>query len=76
MGIIDSTDFTLTCPNCGEAESGRAVQYGSSWSHGGWSNPPDFKKFVVQWQEDKSYGPLVRAATCQKCGAAASVGTM
>lgn len=71
VGVIDSTDYLVTCPACKAEDTPRAVERGSGYGGGSWS-VPDSDKFDLKFKQ--SYGEcLIESATCQACGSEATV---
>jgi len=72
MGVIDKTWVKLTCNKCGATETSSAVQKGSAYNIGSWSDLSPFSKFQATTKRGED-GPEVTAATCNKCKAPAKV---
>jgi len=72
MGVIDSTHYRVSCPQCGASDDPRAVQKGSVYGAGHWSGP-ESDKFDLQLKQTMEGESLIVSARCKKCGAAANV---
>ena len=70
MGVIDKNTFKLECPSCGVTESLSALEKGSCYGSGGWTDYGDSKHFDYH-QTPGKIGPIIDEATCKKCNVAA-----
>lgn len=71
MGVIDKATYTLTCPECGEAESASVTDKGSGWGGSYWGESAHFMKFETTWTGGQKIEPTLQSAICKKCGATA-----
>lgn len=71
MGVIDETTHTLTC-GCGQTESVRILQHGSSYG-ASWQPGKPYSRFSVSWGTETAIGPTITSATCNSCGATPDV---
>lgn len=71
MGIIDQTNYRLSCPQCGSAETAKVLDKGSNWSRPNWQRGAKFDHFETVWSGGGSTEPGLVSATCKQCGVAA-----
>jgi len=75
MGIIDSTWFQFTCPNCGTMETVVAHDKGSSFGGSAWQTLSAPSSFVIVATGGGRAEPEVTSASCTRCGMRANVDT-
>jgi hypothetical protein len=66
MGTIDQASYSLTCNGCGARETATAVEYGSNFGSGGWSEFKGVTKFDFTVKEEFGV-PQIDSATCKEC---------
>ncbi len=66
MGIIDDTAVNIVCEKCGAKDTVRAVQTGSSYGLGSWSNFSPSNGFDIESKRGVD-APNVVSAVCKKC---------
>jgi transcription elongation factor Elf1 len=72
MGIIDTTKYTVTCPNCGLMENVSVHQKGSAYN-AYWQDGAEMQRFDTKWIGGGKEEPKIQRATCRTCGAFAEV---
>ena len=73
MGILDKTEYMVTCRHCGSSESVAVPDRGSRWSGPRWEQGPEAVLFSVEWTDGGLSEPQIRVANCKKCNLIASV---
>ena len=68
MGIIDRTQHSFECPNCGEQETCSILDKGSNYGGSWWQSGKKLEKFDVLWDGGAETEPKVLKATCKRCG--------
>lgn len=67
MGILDTTEHALKCEQCGNAETVRVLDKGSSWSGSFWILP-NSRHFRIDWKGGEKEEPKIVKAVCNSCG--------
>jgi hypothetical protein len=73
MGIADETRVRLTCAKCGATDVVHALQKGSGYGLGAWSDFSDSSAFDFD-SKNGADGPNMTAATCKRCKVPALIG--
>lgn len=73
MGTIDKLWVKLTCPSCGATETLAAVDRGSGYGGSAWGDLGPYESFEVTESAGDKQVPQVTSATCNACGATATV---
>lgn len=68
MGILDTTEHTLTCSHCKITETIKALDKGSMWDGSHWKTP-ESKSFDIKWAGGGKEEPSIVNIACKKCGA-------
>ncbi len=72
MGVIDKTEYRLTCPQCDTSETSKVLEKGSEYG-GSWQDGTSFKHFTTEWSGGGSQEPRLTLAICKACGGSAKV---
>jgi hypothetical protein len=73
MGIIDRSNYTLTCKECNVSESASISDHGSTFGGSWWNASARFKNFDAAWEGGGRTEPTLVKATCKQCGRAPEV---
>lgn len=73
MGVIDHTNYEVSCPNCCAKESFRILDKGSGYGGSHWQGGPSSELFGLQWTAGGGSEPDLLKAVCKKCGTVATV---
>lgn len=73
MGTKDQTTYTLTCPQCLQAEKKKVLDKGSNYGGSHWQEGVDFSEFDVAWTGGGTSEPVITTAVCKKCNISPSI---
>lgn len=73
MGIIDKSNYKLSCAKCGTEETGSVLDKGSGWGGSHWQSGATFLLFDTSWAGGGKQEPKLTSAVCKECGGAAQV---
>jgi len=74
MGVIDKTEYRLTCSQCNTSETSKVLDKGSGYGGSSWQEGATFTLFTTEWSGGGgSQEPRLTLAVCKACGRNAKV---
>ena len=68
MGILDSKQIHLTCPDCGNDEKISILDKGNMYSGSYWHDDPESLSFKCEWEGGGKAETMLKSASCNTYG--------